>query len=183
MRIAFIFVEGRYPAACREFVIPAEAGIQRARLDSPVSSTGQAPYQVRGRPRIKYGAGPVSSTGQARQARNDGPEQKTIPRGLPRGGFIEIETLEGIKVLQWVPSSAVNCLIGPGDSTKTTVLDAVELCLNPRSYISPAPGRPGRASCRYFGSQLAKTLRIVLRVWPSPARSDEYSSCTPEQPS
>jgi hypothetical protein len=160
MRIAFIFVEGRYPAACREFVIPAEAGIQRARLDSPVSSTGQA-----------------------RQARNDGPEQKTIPRGLPRGGFIEIETLEGIKVLQWVPSSAVNCLIGPGDSTKTTVLDAVELCLNPRSYISPAPGRPGRASCRYFGSQLAKTLRIVLRVWPSPARSDEYSSCTPEQPS
>jgi hypothetical protein len=33
-----IFVEGRYPAACREFVIPAEAGIQRARLDS-VSST------------------------------------------------------------------------------------------------------------------------------------------------
>ena len=32
------FVEGRYPAACREFVIPAEAGIHRARLDS-VSST------------------------------------------------------------------------------------------------------------------------------------------------
>jgi hypothetical protein len=36
------FVEGRYPAACREFVIPADpgsesgagAGIQRARLDS-----------------------------------------------------------------------------------------------------------------------------------------------------
>ena len=59
------FVEGRYPAACREFVIPAEADIQRARLDSPVSSTGQAC-----------------------QARNDGPEQKTIPRGLPLGGFI-----------------------------------------------------------------------------------------------
>ena len=39
---AFHFVEGRYPAAFREFVIPAEAGIQRARLDSPVSSTGQA---------------------------------------------------------------------------------------------------------------------------------------------
>ncbi len=34
----FILVEGRYPAACREFVIPAEAGIQKARLDS-VSST------------------------------------------------------------------------------------------------------------------------------------------------
>jgi len=43
---------GSFPAACREFVIPAEAGIQRARLDSPVSSTGQAC-----------------------QARNDGPER------------------------------------------------------------------------------------------------------------
>ena len=50
---------GSFPAACREFVIPANAGIQRARLDSPVSSTGQA-----------------------RQVRNDGPEQKTIPRSL-----------------------------------------------------------------------------------------------------
>ena len=34
--------EGSFPAPCREFVIPAEAGIQKARLDSPVSSTGQA---------------------------------------------------------------------------------------------------------------------------------------------
>ena len=61
------FVEGRYPAACREFVIPAEAGIQRARLDSPVSSTGQAC-----------------------QARNDEPEQKTIPRGLSRGSSFDL---------------------------------------------------------------------------------------------
>jgi predicted ATP-dependent endonuclease of OLD family len=62
-----------------------------------------------------------------------------------RIAFIEIENLRGIKVLHWVPSSGVNCLIGPGDSTKAIVLDAVELCLNPRSYISPSPGRPGRA--------------------------------------
>jgi hypothetical protein len=48
---------GLFPAAGRKFVIPAEAGIQKG-------STGF----------------PVSSTGQARQARNDGPEQETIPR-------------------------------------------------------------------------------------------------------
>ncbi len=67
--IGFILVEGRYPAACREFVIPADpgsgsgagAGIQRARLDSPVSSMGQAPYQVRGR-LVKHGM-----TGQNRR--------------------------------------------------------------------------------------------------------------------
>jgi ABC-type multidrug transport system ATPase subunit len=35
----------------------------------------------------------------------------------------------------WNPSLGVNCLIGPGDSTKTTILDAIELCLYPRSYF------------------------------------------------
>src|SRR5277367_4701139 len=30
----------------------------------------------------------------------------------------------------------INCLIGPGDSGKTTILDAIELCLNPRRYVS-----------------------------------------------
>jgi putative ATP-dependent endonuclease of OLD family len=48
--------------------------------------------------------------------------------------FIEIENFRGIKSLRWAPSARVNCLIGPGDSTKTTILDAIELALNPRSY-------------------------------------------------
>lgn len=47
--------------------LAAEAGIQRTRLDSPVSSTGQA-----------------------RQARNDGLELKTMPRGLLRGSLLSI---------------------------------------------------------------------------------------------
>src|SRR5258706_4069929 len=48
--------------------------------------------------------------------------------------FIEIQNFRGIKQLEWAPSATVNCLIGPGDSTKTTILDAIELALNPRSY-------------------------------------------------
>lgn len=59
-----------FPAACREFIIPADprsesgagAGIRRSMLDSHVSSAGQA-----------------------RQARNDEPEQKMVPRGKPLG--------------------------------------------------------------------------------------------------
>jgi putative ATP-dependent endonuclease of OLD family len=47
---------------------------------------------------------------------------------------VEIENFRGIKKLEWYPAAGVNCLIGPGDSTKTTVLDAIELALNPRSY-------------------------------------------------
>ena len=38
MNIEIESTGGLFPAACREFVIPAEAGIQRPRLDS-VSST------------------------------------------------------------------------------------------------------------------------------------------------
>jgi putative ATP-dependent endonuclease of the OLD family len=33
-----------------------------------------------------------------------------------------------------VSSPGMNCLIGPGDSAKTTILDAIELGVSPRSY-------------------------------------------------
>ena len=48
--------------------------------------------------------------------------------------FVEIENFRGIKRLAWAPSATVNCLIGPGDSTKTTILDAIEFALNPKPY-------------------------------------------------
>ncbi|WP_340645996.1 AAA family ATPase [Phenylobacterium sp.] len=46
---------------------------------------------------------------------------------------VEIQNYRGIGTLDWQPSPGMNCLIGPGDSTKTTILDAIELALNPRS--------------------------------------------------
>jgi putative ATP-dependent endonuclease of OLD family len=49
--------------------------------------------------------------------------------------FVEIRNFRGIKKLDWTPAAAMNCLIGPGDSTKTTILDAIELALNPKSYV------------------------------------------------
>lgn len=44
---------------------------------------------------------------------------------------IEIRNFRGIRNLAWNPLDGVNCLIGPGDVGKSTVLDAVELCLRP----------------------------------------------------
>lgn len=39
----------------------------------------------------------------------------------------------GIRSLTWEPGSqAMSCIIGPGDSAKTTVLDAIEATLSPR---------------------------------------------------
>ena len=37
--------------------------------------------------------------------------------------YLEIQNFRGIKALVWVPAAGMNCLIGPGDSTKTTILD------------------------------------------------------------
>jgi predicted ATP-dependent endonuclease of OLD family len=49
---------------------------------------------------------------------------------------VEIKNFRGIKSMPpWNPSAGVNCLIGPGDTTKTTILDAIELCLYPRAYF------------------------------------------------
>lgn len=48
--------------------------------------------------------------------------------------YLEVENFRGIKKLSWSPSAKFNCLIGPGDSAKTTILDAIELVLTPRSY-------------------------------------------------
>lgn len=46
---------------------------------------------------------------------------------------LEVCSFRGIQNLDWTPERGLNCLIGPGDSTKTTILDAIELALNPRS--------------------------------------------------
>ena len=53
-----------------------------------------------------------------------------------RIAHISISEFRGIRSLEWSPSPNVNCLIGPGDSCKTTVLDAIEVCLNPRFGFS-----------------------------------------------
>lgn len=48
---------------------------------------------------------------------------------------VEIERFRGIKLLDWFVNGEFVCLIGPGDSTKTTILDAIELALSPRWSI------------------------------------------------
>jgi putative ATP-dependent endonuclease of OLD family len=45
---------------------------------------------------------------------------------------LRIERFRGIKHLDWFLEGDFICLIGPGDSCKSTILDAVELALSPR---------------------------------------------------
>lgn len=48
---------------------------------------------------------------------------------------IEITNFRGIQQLTWCPAPGINCLIGPGDSGKSTVLDAIDLCLGARRNV------------------------------------------------
>lgn len=48
---------------------------------------------------------------------------------------VEIANFRSIKEMSWLPSNGINCLIGPGDSGKSTVLDAIDLCLGARRSI------------------------------------------------
>jgi len=48
---------------------------------------------------------------------------------------LKIRNFRGIKELDWTIKGKVVCLIGAGDSTKTTVLDAIESALSPRWNI------------------------------------------------
>jgi hypothetical protein len=45
---------------------------------------------------------------------------------------IEISHFRCIEHFEWYPAPAINCLIGPGDSGKSTVLDAIDFCLGAR---------------------------------------------------
>jgi putative ATP-dependent endonuclease of OLD family len=45
---------------------------------------------------------------------------------------VDIHGFRGIRTLEWTIGGDCACLIGPGDSTKTTILDAIELVLSPR---------------------------------------------------
>ena len=48
---------------------------------------------------------------------------------------IEISNFRGIQKLVWYPSPGISCLIGPGDSGKSTILDAIDLCIGARRNV------------------------------------------------
>lgn len=48
---------------------------------------------------------------------------------------VEIKNFRGVKDLVWLPSPGLNCLIGPGDSGKSSILDAIDFCLGARRNI------------------------------------------------
>jgi len=51
--------------------------------------------------------------------------------------WIVIQNFRGIKQLSWKPGPGINCLIGPGDSSKSTVLDGQFWLLQTADTMEP----------------------------------------------
>lgn len=49
---------------------------------------------------------------------------------------LTIQNFRAIRRLSWAPSAGINCLVGPGDSGKSTILDAIDLCLGARRQLA-----------------------------------------------
>ena len=48
---------------------------------------------------------------------------------------IFIRNFRAIKKLDWSPTPGLNCILGPGDTGKTTIVDAIDLCLGARRNV------------------------------------------------
>ena len=70
---------------------------------------------------------------------------------------IEILNFRGIQNLHWSPSPGINCLIGPGDSGKSTVLDAIDLCLGARRNLQ-------FYDTDFFGLDITRPISITLTL-------------------
>jgi putative ATP-dependent endonuclease of OLD family len=51
---------------------------------------------------------------------------------MPKVRYVEIRNFRSIRSLVWWPSPGINCVVGPGDSGKSTILDAIDFCLSAR---------------------------------------------------
>ena len=70
---------------------------------------------------------------------------------------VEIHHFRGIEHLVWNPSPGVNCLIGPGDVGKSTVLDAIDYCLGSRRTLQPS-------DADFHGVDAGKPVRIQVTI-------------------
>jgi putative ATP-dependent endonuclease of OLD family len=70
---------------------------------------------------------------------------------------LEIENFRAVRVLRWLPDPGINCLIGPGDSGKSTILDAIDLCLGARRSLS-------FTDADFHGLDFGRPIRIALTL-------------------
>lgn len=84
-----------------------------------------------------------------------------------RIAHLSIRSFRGINSLDWCPSPKLNCLIGPGDSCKTTILDAIEIAMNPRFGYTGSD--PDIYACN---PESQPEIKVTLVALPEPFLSE-----------
>jgi putative ATP-dependent endonuclease of OLD family len=67
---------------------------------------------------------------------------------------LTIERFRGLERLDWQPAARLNCIIGPGDAGKSTILSAIELVLDPRPS-------PATSEFDYFRRRVEQGFQIT----------------------
>jgi len=80
---------------------------------------------------------------------------------LTRVRRIEIQNYRTISRFEWHPSSGINCLVGPGDSGKSTILDAIELCLGTARSV-------GLADTDFYAMDVSRHISISITLGALP---------------
>lgn len=80
---------------------------------------------------------------------------------MPKIRCIEIRNFRSIKSLDWCPGPGVNCLVGPGDSGKSTILDAIDICLSARRSWS-------FSDSDFYNQDVTKRLHVRLTIGALP---------------
>lgn len=76
---------------------------------------------------------------------------------MARIRLIQISHFRSIKSLRWYPKAGMNCLIGPGDSGKSTILDAIDLCLGARRSLPIS-------DTDFYGLDVSQPITISLTL-------------------
>lgn len=74
---------------------------------------------------------------------------------------LKINNFRGIKELNWKLTNKFICLIGPGDSTKTTILDAIEWALYPYWNINVN-------DCDFYNCDVNNNIKIEITIGDFP---------------
>lgn len=74
---------------------------------------------------------------------------------------LKINNFRGIRELNWKIKNKFICLIGPGDSTKTTILDAIEWALYPYWYINVN-------DCDFYNCDVNNNINIEITIGDLP---------------
>lgn len=88
---------------------------------------------------------------------------KQLKARMAKLRILSIAGFRGIKELTWLPQPGVNALIGPGDSCKSTILDAIDWCLGMRKTLPVT-------YADFYRMDFNSPLRITATIGDLPAQ-------------